>query len=272
MILRKTLAALFAVLAVTAANAYRTDTVTVAAAGYLPEDMKVTVITPDRIPCTGAPSVYLLNGYGGDNGSWGIIRPDVGKFADMYGMVLIMPSGMDLWYWDSPVKPEIRMESFFTDVLVPYIDKNYPTDARAEKRAITGLSMGGHGGLWLGVRHPDIWKNCGSMSGGVNILPFPKKWKMARMLGEKEANPKIWEEHTVINLVPKMKAGVNNIIIDCGSEDFFAKVNADLHQALLDAKIPHDYTSRPGVHNSAYWANSLPYHLLFFQTKFAEVE
>ncbi len=257
---------------VSIANAFSTETITIKAKGYLPKDMAVTVITPDSIAPNGAPSVYLLNGYGGDNTSWTSIRPDLGNLADQYGFVMVLPSGMDTWYWDAPADPKVRMETFITDVLVPYIDKKYPTDPRAEKRAITGLSMGGHGGLWLGIRHPDIWKNCGSTSGGVNIEPFPTKWKMAHALGKYEKNPQRWRDHTVINLVPTMVAGTNNIIFDCGSEDFFAKVNADLHQALLDEKIPHDYISRPGVHNSAYWANSLPYQLLFFSTKFNEVQ
>lgn len=251
------------------ASAFRTDTITIKEYSYLPQAMKVTVITPDtQMPDEGYPSVYLLNGFGGDYKSWGIIRPDLGQLADRYGFVIVMPSGMDTWYWDAPANPKVKMESFFTDILVPHIDNNYPTDPRAEKRAITGLSMGGHGGLWLGIRHPDIWKNCGSTSGGVNIIPFPEKWKMKNALGAYSTNPDVWKNHTVINLVPEMKAGRNNIIFDCGSEDFFAKVNADLHQALLDAKIPHDYISRPGVHNAAYWANSLPYQLHYFSTKF----
>lgn len=258
-----------AMLSWSAAQAFTTDTVTINRPDYLPQPMNVTIIVPDtEMPENGYPSVYLLNGYGGDNTSWTTIRPDLGGMADDYGMVMVMPSGMDSWYWDAPANPEMRMESFFTEVLVPYVDLNYPTDTRAENRAITGLSMGGHGGLWLGVRHPDIWKNCGSTSGGVNILPFPGNWKMKNALGEFKDNEEIWKSHTVINLVPEMVAGQNNIIFDCGSEDFFAEVNAELHKALLDQKIPHDYISRPGTHNSAYWANALPYQLMFFNTKF----
>lgn len=253
------------------AKAFTTDTLTIAADGYLPVPMKVTVITPEgQKPAAGFPTAYLLNGYGGDYTSWGTVRPDLGNLADLFGMVLVMPSGMDSWYWDAPANPEVRMESFFTDVLVPYVDTNYPTDKRAENRAIMGLSMGGHGGLWLGLRHPDIWKNCGSTSGGVNIIPFPENWKMKLALGEYDANPEVWESHTVINLVPGLEPGTNNIIFDCGSEDFFAKVNAELHQALLDAEIPHDYISRPGKHNASYWANALPYQLMYFKTKFIE--
>lgn len=252
-------------------KAFVTDTLTVDATGFLPEAMKVTVITPDTDDESAGevfPTVYLLNGYSGDNGSWGNIRPDLGEFADEYGIVMVMPSGMDSWYWDAPANPNVRMESFITEVLVPHIDANYPTDQRAQNRAITGLSMGGHGALWLGLRHPDIWKNIGSTSGGVNILPFPERWKIKDALGSYESNPEVWETHTVINLVPELRPGVNNIIFDCGSEDFFAEVNDQLHRALLKAKIPHDYISRPGTHNAAYWANALPYQLMFFDTKF----
>ena len=264
---------LFVVLAsvMVTARAFTADTLSIDVPEYLPGPMKVTVITPDSPkPEKGYPTVYLLNGYGGDYRSWGITRPDLGELADNFGFVMVMPSGMDSWYWDSAINPKMRMESFITEVLVPEIDEHYPTDARAANRAITGLSMGGHGGLWLGIRHPDIWKNCGSTSGGVNILPFTDRWKMKKSLGDYDDNPRLWEESTVINLVPTMKPGENNIIFDCGSEDFFAEVNAQLHEALLKADIPHDYISRPGSHNGAYWSNALPYQLMYFKTKFID--
>ena len=266
-----TLAAL-CLLTALGARAFNTDTVTVAADPYLETPMKVTVIVPDGVgPVDGAfPTVYLLNGYGGDYGSWGIVRPDLGDLADQFGVVMVMPDGRDTWYFDSTVNPKVQMESFITKTLVPYIDSRYPTVKAPEYRAITGLSMGGHGAYWLGLRHPDIWKNIGSTSGGVNFLPFPNRWKIAQALGEYKDNPEVWESHTIINLVPSIKPGEQNLIFDCGSEDFFAEVNHNFHQALLDAKIPHDYISRPGVHNRDYWNNALPYQLMYFSTKFGK--
>lgn len=263
-----TLLAAFA-LAVVSVNAFKTDTITIKADNYLPKPMKVTVITPTTDKSlTGFPSVYLLNGHNGDYTSWGKIRPDLGELADQYGVVMVMPSGMDSWYWDAPANPKMKMESFFTEVLVPYIDEHYPTDRRAANRAITGLSMGGHGGLWLGLRHPDIWKNCGSTSGGVNIVPFPTKWDMPKALGPYASNPARWKSHSVVSLVPTLKPGQNNIIFDCGNDDFFAKVNAELHNTMLKYKIDHDYIQRPGGHSFKYWANALPYQLQFFKSKF----
>lgn len=249
------------------AHAFSTDTIKVATKHLAtPED--VTVIVPDGASGHNFPVVYLLNGYDGNHIQWTRTRPGLGDLADRYGMIFVLPDGRDSWYWDSPVRPDMQMESFFIKDLVPYIDANYPTLRSRDKRAITGFSMGGHGALWLATRHPDIFGSMGSMSGGVNIIPFPKNWKMASLLGPQDTNMEVWKAHTVASLVPQMKDANLNITIDCGTDDFFAGVNDDLHKALLDAKVPHDYTVRPGAHTHAYWGNSILYHLLFFNEAF----
>lgn len=229
----------------------------------------VVVITPDVAADSRCPTVYLLNGFSDNHLSWSTrTRPDLPELADKYGVILVMPNGQDSWYWDSPIDPGMQMESFFISDLVPYIDSNYNTLAEPSKRAITGLSMGGHGAMWLAMRHPDIWGNAGSMSGGLDIRPFPDSWKMKQRLGSIEKNSGIWDSHAAISLVPTLKPGQLNITIDCGVDDFFFEVNNNMHQALLDAGINHDYTVRPGGHSHGYWANSILYHLLFFNEQF----
>lgn len=246
------------------------DTLSVPAT-FIDSPMKVTVITPSsKDKNKRFPTVYLLNGFGGDYKSWCIIQPRLPELADLYGIIIVTPDGRDSWYWDSPIDPKNKMESFITKELVPYIDANHPTIPDAKKRAITGLSMGGHGGLWLGFRHPDIWGNCGSTSGGIDIRPFPNEWKLKELLGERDSNTDIWNNYTVINLVPYLNNPGQNIIIDCGTEDFFKAVNDNLHKALLDRKIKHDYISRPGQHDLDYWKNSILYQLLFFYEAFCQ--
>jgi len=256
-------------LAVVAAQAAKVDTLSVPAT-YIESPMRVAVVKPDCASAqTRCPVVYILHGYDGDYRSWlGITRPDLPVLADRYGMIFVMPDGRDSWYWDSPEQPSMQMESFFVRELVPYIDSLLPTLPEPRKRAITGLSMGGHGALWLAMRHPDVFGSAGSMSGGVDIRPFPKSWKMAGWLGSYDEHPERWEEHTVINLVASLKPGQLNITVDCGTDDFFAEVNRSLHRRLLEAGIPHDYTERPGAHSHKYWANSILYHLMFFNEAF----
>lgn len=263
------LAAILGILLPALMHAAKTETLNIATQ-LVPGVMNVTVITPDGYAAdTRFPTVYLLNGYSGDNTDWTQkIQPRLGELADLYGMVMVMPDGRDSWYWDSPVRGDMKMESFITKELVPYIDSHYPTDPQASKRAITGLSMGGHGALWLAMRHSDIFGNAGSMSGGVDIRPFKGKWKTSELLGDPAANASRYEQYTVMALVPALRPDQLNIIFDCGSDDFFAEVNDKLHKELLARKIPHDYTSRPGGHSRPYWANSILYHLLFFNEHF----
>lgn len=265
--MKKLITAFLAGIAAIGASAFSTDTIAVKSA-YLPQPDSVVVIVPDAARTQKCPSVYLLNGFGGDYSQWTRIRPDLGKYADLYGMVLVLPSGMDSWYWDSPEDKKMQMESFITKTLVPYVDKNYPTISDRDKRAVAGLSMGGHGAMWLAGNHPDLFGSAAAISGGVDVRPFPNKWKMSTWLGDKDKYTQRWESHTVANLVPQLKEGKLNISLDCGSDDFFAGVNENLHKALLAEKVPHDYTSRPGGHSFAYWKNAIIYQLLFFNEAF----
>lgn len=260
----------FLILIVTAfaASAAKVDTVTVATSN-LETPMTVLVVTPDNAQSGERfPVAYILHGYAGDYGDWLSHQPRIKDMADRYGMIIVHPDGRNSWYMDAPANPKVKMETFFIEDLVPFIDANYPTIPEASKRAITGLSMGGHGALYLAFRHPDVFGNAGSMSGGVDIRPFPNHWNLDNVLGRFEDYPERWEEAAVINHVKDIKPGQLNIYFDCGVDDFFAKVNDNLHQALLDAGIAHDYVSRPGAHTWPYWNNSLLHHLLFFSEAF----
>lgn len=219
------------------------------------------------------PVIYLLNGHGGGYSSWGLIRPDLDYIASELGAIIVCPDGENSWYWDSPINPSSQFETYVSTELVGYIDDNYRTIRDPRMRAITGYSMGGHGSLWLAMRHPDTFGICCSMSGGVNIIPFPENWNMKDAIGEYETNKDAWRSHTVISLVKEdmCPAGLK-IMFDCGTEDFFLDVNRELHEIMLEKKIPHDYVERPGAHNADYWNNALDYHLLFIQKAFDEIE
>ena len=123
--------------------------------------------------------------------------------------------------------------------------------------------------MFLALRHKDTFGAAGSMSGGLDIRPFPKNWNIAKHIGTIEEHPEQWEALTAINNLGDLKNGELALTIDCGVDDFFIKVNRNFHEALMQQKIDHDYTERPGGHNGKYWANSLPYQLLFFQRFFA---
>jgi S-formylglutathione hydrolase FrmB len=53
-------------------------------------------------------------------------------------------------------------------------------------------------------------------------------------------------------------------------DDFFAPSNRALHQRMLELKVAHDYTERPGGHTWAYWSNAVKYQVLYFSTGFKD--
>lgn len=247
--------------------AARVDTLSISSPA-MKRSVRVVVIVPDQAAQTSWPTLYLLHGHGGNERSWLHIKPDLPEKADRVGMIIVCPDGRNSWYWDSPLRPSSRYETFISRELPAAIDSLYPTLAHREARAITGYSMGGHGAMWNGIRHSDVFSAVGSISGGLDIRPFPKNWNMSDELGEQATHRENWETHTSINLVPFLERGRIAIAIDCGENDFFLRVNQDFHAALLQRGIDHDFTTRPGAHNEAYWNNAIDYQLLFFQKHF----
>ena len=95
---------------------------------------------------------------------------------------------------------------------------------------------------------------------------------MAARIGKQSEHPANWEKYTVMNQLHLLTPNKLRIIIDCGTEDFFYQVNKRLHEELLYRNIPHDFISRPGAHNGAYWSNAVKYQMLFFHDFFEIAE
>ena len=261
---------LFLVLLFFSAQAAQVDTIQVFSPS-MNKNIKTCVIVPDNYKKSKKkfPVVYLLHGYSGNYATWVKSFKEVSQQVDRYGFIAIGVDGnYSSWYFNSPIDPTFKYETYIIDELVPFIDKKYKTIASREGRAISGLSMGGHGSLYLSLKHQDVFGAAGSMSGGVDIRPFSEKWDIKNRLGAITDFPENWEKNTVVNLIELNQNNNLKLIIDCGVDDFFIDVNRELHQKMLALKIDHDYIERPGKHNIDYWENSLKFQLLFFYNFF----
>ncbi|MEJ0056593.1 MAG: alpha/beta hydrolase family protein [Bacteroidota bacterium] len=260
------------------AFAARVDTLDIAS-GLMKRSYKAVIVTPDTYAASKLPYpvVYLLHGGTGKFSDWVKKTPDkmlVQNLADQYNLIFVLPEGETFsFYLDSPVDKGSQFETYLTVDVMGAIDKNYRTVNNRAGRVITGLSMGGHGALYLSARHPDLYCAAGSMSGAVDMKTTnwivtpesvaPRKARFEKILGPDDKIPDQYAIHSVINMVDKMKSNNLKLIIDCGVDDYLIKINRELHQRLVDNKTPHDYTERPGSHTWQYWQNALPYQVLF---------
>ena len=249
----------------------KVDTVTT----YSPsmqKDIRAVVITPEAYNEEEEfPVVYLLHGYSGNYRSWIEGVPELKEYADRFGLIIVCPDGnYGSWYLDSPKLKESKYETYIASELVPWIDSRYSTLKKREGRAITGLSMGGHGALYLAFRNQEVFGMAGSMSGGVDLKPFPGNWELQQLLGTYAEEPGNWEQHSVIDLTHLLTPKSLPLILSCGTDDFFYEANVRLHEKLLYHNIPHTFISAPGEHNWDFWADTVKYHLQFFHDRFEE--
>lgn len=251
------------------ANAATVDSVA-AHSDAMHKDIKCVVIKPSSYNGKkNFPVVYLLHGYSGNQLDWISNVPAIKNYADEDSIIIVCPDGnYNSWYFDAPMDATVRYETFVSKELTNYIDDHYKTVRNRTGRGITGLSMGGHGAFYLAFKHQDVFGAAGSMSGGLDIRPYPLKWDMAKLLGTYKEHPENWETNTDINLIHLLTPNSLAIIFDCGTDDFFYKVNVAMHEKLLYAGIPHDFIVRPGQHNWEYWTNAVSYQLLFMKHYF----
>jgi S-formylglutathione hydrolase FrmB len=225
------------------------------------------------------PVLYLLHGAYGHFSNWLNKTPDkqlLHRLADQYNLIIVNPEGETFsFYLDSPVSPDSQFETYLTKEVLPAIDQAYRTMPERRGRVIAGLSMGGHGALYLAARHPDLYCAAGSMSGALDLSGANRRLTPAEatqraqlwapILGSEADNPERFAANSVVNLVDQIRRAGLSLIIDCGVDDGLVEINREVHRRLLYNHTPHDYTERPGAHTWEYWQSALPYQVLFFQ-------
>lgn len=223
------------------------------------------------------PVVYLLHGGSGAFSDWhqkvtekGIVN----QLAEEHKVLIVTPGvGPASYYYDSPLLDSVRYETYMIQELIPFIDKNYRTIAQKESRAITGLSMGGHGAITLAAKHPTLFIAAGSLSGVMNI--DTDLWKVGEdfrslrkkgqieMLGPINYQGPLFNTYTAVGLVDQLKNQKISLIIDCGVDDFLIETNRQMHSLLMEKKVAHEYIERPGAHTWNYWTEALPVQFFF---------
>lgn len=263
-----------------ASFAARVDTLDVYSAS-MQKTLKIAVVLPDRYKKSKKPYpvLYLLHGGQGSFRDWLTQTTDkslLHKLVDQHNIIIVNPEGnLSSYYFDSPLDKGSQFETFISKEVIEKVDATYSTIKDRKGRVIAGLSMGGHGAMYIAAKHPDFFCAAGSMSGVMNINT--KTWKVppefaksraenfVRLLGLPKDTLNPYPEYTIIGMTDKLKANDVKLIFDVGVDDFLIEPNRELHKRLLTNGTPHDYIERPGKHDWAYWTNALPYQLLFFQ-------
>ena len=253
--------------------------------------MKYNIVLPEKYEqlTDRYPVLYLLHGYSSNYRAWA--RMGVPEYARPYDLIVVMPDVGNSWYVNWAVSEEgqrNRWEDYLVKDLIGHIDATYRTIAKREGRAINGLSMGGYGGLMLGLKHPDMFCSIGSHSGALahaklagerikegRAAPRPKKEPSTTpdprigiegFSSQAERSPKgqafvsaddcaAYDPFQLVLKIPREQ--LPHIYLDCGTEDGLIKSNQEFLKLLIDNKIPFTYAQSGGGHNAPYWTREV---------------
>jgi len=134
--------------------------------------MKYNIVLPPEYETSNEryPVLYLLHGLSQNYTAWS--NQAAPFYTEHFGdLIVVMPDGGNSWYInyaESTGGQRNDWEDHIVQDVVGHVDANFRTIQRREGRAMTGLSMGGYGGLTMGLRNPDLFISIGSTSGAIS--------------------------------------------------------------------------------------------------------
>lgn len=203
--------------------------------------------------------LYLLHGLSDDYSIWSR-RTSISRYADKYGICVIMPSGDTSFYTD--MKHGKKYYTYISDELPKIINGFFNTSDKREDNFIAGLSMGGYGALKIALRNSDKFCAAAGLSSVADIEHMKTIFKDATIpvFGEDLIVPK--EE----NLFYLAEANNNNptkprIFMGCGTGDFMYEDNVNLKNKFQSLDYDFTYRESEGIHSWDFWDEYIQYVL-----------
>jgi len=214
--------------------------------------------------------VYLLHGYGGNSRSLdeeGIsdelfIAQAEGRIPHVY---IVAPDGERGFYmnWHDG---SLRYEDYMTQEVFPAAEAALGLEIDRSRRHLVGVSMGGHGALLLGLKHPEMFESVASISG--SLFDRAKAAELAgkrfldwtiditRMLGD-GSDEEFLEANNPYSLVERLPAAERpRIFLAYGTEEpeSLRLATTRFHDFLVEEGIGHEWAPFDGSHNWESWA------------------
>ncbi len=236
--------------------------------------MNVAVYLPPAAQQGPVPLLYFLSGLTCTEENV-TVKAGAQRFAAEHGLAFVAPDtsprGLDLpgehedWEFGSsagfyvdateaPWRDHYRMYSYVTEELPQALAKTQPIDvARA---AICGHSMGGHGALVVGLRHPDRYASISAFA--PIVAPTSCPWGVKAFSAYLGSDRERWAEYDATRLVSERQHPYE-ILIDQGTDDGFLEkqlMPERFETACRDAKQSLRLRMQPGYDHSYFFIST----------------
>ncbi|RZV33630.1 MAG: S-formylglutathione hydrolase [Chromatiales bacterium] len=249
-------------------------------------DMQFSVFVPPQAADGKVPVLTFLSGLTCTEENF-MVKSGAQRIAAELGLMLVSPDtsprGGDVpddpdkeydfglgagFYLNATQEPWSRhynMYDYVTQELQALIFENFPGDAA--RHGLTGHSMGGHGALTIGLRHPDMFKSLSAFAPICTTLHSP--WGQKALGYYLGADTSAWKDYDACEVARRcanVKA-YDSILVDQGADDPFLKEQLKpelLEAACKESGLPLDLRIHDGYDHGYYFISTfVEEHLRF---------
>jgi S-formylglutathione hydrolase len=243
--------------------------------------MRFAVYLPPAAARNPVPAVYWLSGLTCTEENFSV-KAGAQRYASALGIALIVPdtsprgvniqgendtmdvgsgAGFYVNATEMPWAPHYQMFDYVTEELVAIVNSTLPVDP--DRKSISGHSMGGHGALIVGIRHPDRYR---SISAFAPISAASKsEWGRRALSAYLGADERKWLEYDACELIRTRPNG-HELLIDQGAADpYVGQLRpADLKAACAQAGQRLKFRERAGYDHGYFFVSTfIEEHLRF---------
>lgn len=217
--------------------------------------------------------LYLLHGLHGDADSW-LHFSNIQRYVQGTDIAVVMPSVGNSFYQDMACGE--RFFTYMTQELPKFIQGLFPVSSKREDTYLAGLSMGGYGAYFLGLRCPEQYGAVASLSGALDIgfrtsgMPVgpkvPKPFYVEACFGD--MTKIAGSDRDVFTLYARAaaKGCLPRMYQSCGTADYLYEMNVRSHEALVKMGARITYRETPGMaHEWEFWDQEIRYVLDWLQ-------
>lgn len=237
----------------------------------LPQDSRkhrgVEPLAPGITARKKVKTLFLLHGLGDNHTAW-MNKTGIYRYAEEHDIAVIMPEVHRSFYQNMYYGH--AFETFIVQELPQVVESMFQLSIAPEDTLIAGLSMGGYGALYLGLKYPERYCAIGAFSGAVDIVNLVKSAKevMGRedlysaqdglcAFGPTEEN---LEKADVYHwLMEDLSKGVQlPIFLSAGVDDPIYSLTEKFAQTLQKHSYPNFvFHPLPGTHDWDVWDTSI---------------
>lgn len=224
----------------------------------LSRQVNITVVLPieNEKPVDGYKTLYLLNGFMGDDLDW-LQDTRVKRWALENNLAVVMPAGENGFYVNDE-SGRRNYSQYIGEELVAITRKMFPLSTKREHTFIAGLSMGGYGAITNGLKYNQVFGKIGAFSLAlVNELTMVEdsisKPKFINQIFGQDVTSIRNSDQDPRYLIENFKGSWPQIYLACGYDDFVFHCSELVHAHLEEYKVNHTYVKTEGGHEWDFW-------------------